>query len=214
MTTTHDAETTDPRPSGGAGNPADGDRAGSGISSARRGGGDGGTGDIHDMRTALSDQALAARNLLAVYADVLAGDEQAVADTIEGETDLRSAIEVAVDRIASNDSLVSAIKDRVDALTARRKRLEAQTDTLRTAIGVAMEVATIKRLELADGTVTLKATPASALVLDEAAIPAKFWKPQDPKLDKRAVLDALKASEPVPGATLSNGGSTVQIRRS
>lgn len=165
------------------------------------------------MKTALSDQALAARNLLAVYADVLAGDEQAVADAIEGETDLRSAIEVAVDRIASNDALVAAIKDRVDGLNSRRKRLDAQTETLRTAIGVAMEVATIKRLELADGTVTLKATPASAIVTDEAVIPAKFWKPQEPRLDKRAVLDALKASEAVPGATLSNGGSTVQIRR-
>lgn len=161
----------------------------------------------------IAAQADAARVLLATYADVLAGDEQAVADMVEGETDLRAAISIAVDRIAENDTLIAAIKDRADALAARRRRIETQSDTLRTAVCVAMEVATLKRLVLGEATITLKATPASALVTDEAAIPAKFWKPQEPKLDKRAVLDALKAKEAVPGATLSNGGSTVQIRR-
>lgn len=161
----------------------------------------------------IATQADAARVLLATYADVLAGDEQAVADMVEGETDLHSAIAIAADRIAENDALVDAIKSRADALGVRRKRLEAQSDLLRSAIGVAMEVATIKRLQLSEATITLKATPVSAIVMDEAAIPARFWKPQEPKLDKRAVLDALKAKEAVPGAALSNGGSTVQIRR-
>lgn len=165
------------------------------------------------MTAAITDQAAAARALLMAYADVLAGDEQATADTIEGETDLHAAIEIAANRITENDTMIAAIKDRADALSVRRKRLETQSDTLRTAIGVAMEVATIKRLQLSEATITLKATPASALVTDEAAIPARFWKPQEPKLDKRAVLDALKAKEVVPGAALSNGGSTVQIRR-
>jgi Siphovirus Gp157 len=50
------------------------------------------------------------------------------------------------------------------------------------------------------------------LILDEAILPAKFWKAQDPKLDKKAVLDALKAKEDVPGASLSNGGETISIR--
>lgn len=165
------------------------------------------------MTAAITDQADAARKLLTAYADILAGDEQATADTIEGETDLHAAIAIAADRIAENDALVDAIKSRADALGVRRKRLEAQSDLLRSAIGVAMEVATIKRLQLSEATITLKATPVSAIVMDEAAIPARFWKPQEPKLDKRAVLDALKAKETVPGAALSNGGSTVQIRR-
>lgn len=199
--------------SGGAGDPRTGVGAGSVGSDAGGGGGNRVAGDIRGMTAAITDQAGAARALLAAYADVLAGDEQATADAVEGETDLHAAIEIAANRITENDTMIAAIKDRVDALSARRKRLETQSDTLRTAIGVAMEVATIKRLQLSEATITLKATPASALVTDEAAIPARFWKPQEPKLDKRAVLDALKARETVPGATLSNGGSTVQIRR-
>ena len=46
----------------------------------------------------------------------------------------------------------------------------------------------------------------------EALIPAKFWKPQDPKLDRAAVAEALKAGETVPGASLSNGGLSLSIR--
>jgi hypothetical protein len=51
-----------------------------------------------------------------------------------------------------------------------------------------------------------------AIILNEADIPSKFWKAQDPKLDRKAVLDALKAKEAVAGAELSNGGETIQIR--
>ena len=40
---------------------------------------------------------------------------------------------------------------------------------------------------------------------------ADFWVRQDPKLDKRALLAALRDG-PVAGAALSNGGSTVSIR--
>lgn len=210
---TDNAMSTSSGTSGGASDPGIHIASDHGVGSARSGGGNGGAGDIRSMTAAITDQADAARKLLTAYADILAGDEQATADTIEGETDLHAAIAIAADRIAENDALVDAIKSRADALGVRRKRLEAQSDLLRSAIGVAMEVATIKRLQLSEATITLKATPVSAIVMDEAAIPARFWKPQEPKLDKRAVLDALKAKETVPGAALSNGGSTVQIRR-
>ena len=76
-----------------------------------------------------------------------------------------------------------------------------------------MSMAELKKLELPQATISRKPTPAKALILDEAAIPARFWKPSDPKLDKKAVLDALKAGEAVPGTSLSNGGETIAIRR-
>jgi hypothetical protein len=50
------------------------------------------------------------------------------------------------------------------------------------------------------------------LIVDEAAIPADFWKPSDPKLDKKAVGEALKAGREVAGAMMSNGGETLQVR--
>ena len=204
--------TTDERTSGGAGDPRNGVVAGDGIGGARGDGGYNGKSD-RGVLAALSAETEAARNLLAAYADVIAGDDEVIASTIEGETDLIAAITVAEAKIAENEFNVEAIKSRKAALDARAKRLETQASTLRTAISVAMEVAQKKRLVLPDATITMKAVPVSAIVTDEADIPSKFWKPQAPKLDKRAVLDALKDGEAVPGATLSNGGQTIQIRR-
>jgi len=57
-----------------------------------------------------------------------------------------------------------------------------------------------------------KPTPPKTIIADEALIPARFWKPSDPKLDRAAVSAALKAGEIVPGATLGNGGFTLSVR--
>ena len=54
--------------------------------------------------------------------------------------------------------------------------------------------------------------PPKAEIVDESMIPSKFWKPSDPKLDRKAVLEALKAKEDVPSATLSNGSETLMVR--
>ncbi len=159
----------------------------------------------------LSIEAEAARSLLANIRDVIGDDEQAAADAIEGETNLREAISSAVDRLAEIDGMASVVRSREQSLRERRDRLERQAEHIRTAIVAAMGHAEMKKLELPQATITLKAVPAKAVAVNEADIPSEFWKRSDPKLDMRAVLAALKQG-PVPGATLSNGGETVQIR--
>jgi len=59
----------------------------------------------------------------------------------------------------------------------------------------------------------MKAVPQKLIVTDESQIPTRFFKPQPPKLDRKELLDALKIGETVPGADMSNGGTTIQIRR-
>jgi hypothetical protein len=65
---------------------------------------------------------------------------------------------------------------------------------------------------LSIATLTRKPVPPKVQILDEAAIPSQFWKRADPALDKKAIGDALKAKQDVPGATLSNGGETISLR--
>ena len=50
------------------------------------------------------------------------------------------------------------------------------------------------------------------MVTDEAAVPEPFWRPQPPKLDRRALAEALKTGQSIPGATLSNGGTTLSLK--
>lgn len=167
---------------------------------------------MSDIRRTLKDETEAARALLANIHDVVGDDDEAILGTVEGETNLIEVITRAVERLDELESHDEALAGLVKSYNARRDRLQNQGELLRAAISVALEAAGLKRLELPQATLTIKATPPSAVITDEAALPSKFWKPSDPKLDKRAVLAALKEGETVPGATLSNGGTTLQVR--
>lgn len=145
-------------------------------------------------------------------ADVIGDDAELAADTVEGETNLQEVMRSALARVIALDAMTAGIKTTMDALADRKARLEKQREMIREGLSVAMEVASLKKLETPLATISLRAVPPKVEILDESAIPASYWKPQDPKLDRKAVLDALKAREEVPGATLSNGGSTISIR--
>lgn len=161
----------------------------------------------------LTREIEAARLLLQTYADILHDDDEAKADAIEGETDLIEAIRAGIIRLAEIEVLMEGASALKKTLSARIERLDAQYETIRTALAIAMEVAEKKRLETDIGTITLKKVAPSVRIIEEADIPPEFWKPQAPKLDKKSVLDALKAKRDVLGAELSNGGVTVQVSR-
>ena len=55
-------------------------------------------------------QTEAAKMVLAQYADILGDDAQAKADTVEGETNLKEAIEKALARVIEIDALEDSIK--------------------------------------------------------------------------------------------------------
>jgi hypothetical protein len=143
----------------------------------------------------------------------IAGDDvDAIRDTIEGEIDLRGLICLAAEQNALDVAQVNGIAGLIDDLRARKDRIEKRIGMRRVAILAAMSSGEIKSLETPAGTISRKAVPPSVLILDEAAIPADYWKPSDPKLDKKAVADALKAGREVAGAIMSNGSETISIR--
>ncbi len=157
-------------------------------------------------------EAEAARALLANVRDIIGDDEQAAEDFLEGETGLKEAIAAAVEMIAEWEAFSAALKTRIEEMKARKDRLDDRVETTRAAIANAMQSVDLKKLSYPVATLTLKATPPKVIVTNEAEIPAKFWIAQDPKLDKRELLAALKERS-VAGATLSNGGSTIAIKR-
>lgn len=160
----------------------------------------------------LRREAEAARTLLLNIRDVIGDDDQAASDAVEGETSLHDAASNALERLAEIDALTVAIKSQREKLSARLERLGSQADTIRAAIAAAMAQAGLQKMELPAGTISVKATAPSLRLIEEADIPAAFWKRGDPSLDKKAILAALKDKQDVPGACLSNGGSTIQIR--
>lgn len=157
-------------------------------------------------------EAEAARVLLLNVREVLANDEDAVEDAIEGETNFKEAAAKAITRLAEIDALADAITIQKNNLSARLARLEAQGDSIRAALVSAMGVLDLTKLEVAQATISRRPTPPKVVITDETAVPSQFWKRADPTLDKRALLAGLKDGLKVPGAELSNGGETLSVR--
>jgi hypothetical protein len=167
---------------------------------------------MSDILHRLHEETHAATALIEQLRTLIGDDDEMQATAIEGETNLIEAIEAGFGRIAELEAMLKSIDYMTNHLSQRYSRFEAQQKNIRTALAVAMESAGIKRHECGLGTLSLKAVPPKVEIIDEVAIPARFWKPQDPKLDKAAVLKALKDGETVIGAMMSNGGTTIQVK--
>jgi hypothetical protein len=165
-----------------------------------------------DISNKLHLEIKAAETLKATIADIAGDDKDLLRDTMEGETRLNNLIEAAAVQIVSDEAMADGVAELVKQLNSRKERIVQRASLLRSACLAAMGIAEIKTIETPAGTLTRKAVPQSAIIIEESVIPSEFWKPQEPKLDKRAVLDALKSGRAVEGAQISNGGETLQIR--
>lgn len=157
----------------------------------------------------LSRQAVAAADLIeAIRSD----DETLNRDMIEGETDFFEAVEVALHEIGECEIQAAGLSDHIKRLNDRLSRVKSRSEKLRGLIDQAFQIADVKAHKFPTATITQKAVPQQLIVEDEASIPSTFYTPQPPKLDKKALKEAVKSGS-IPGARLSNGGTTIQIRR-
>lgn len=157
----------------------------------------------------LERQSVAAKSLI----DGLQSDDETLnINMIEGETDFFEAVEKALEEIQECEILQAGVAEMTARLSERANRAKKRAEKLRGLIDQAFQMAEIKSHVFSCATITTKKVPAKLIITDEASIPARFFVPQPPKLDKKALTDAAKA-EPVPGAEMSNGGTTIQIRR-
>ncbi|WP_453968150.1 siphovirus Gp157 family protein [Amorphus sp. MBR-141] len=158
--------------------------------------------------------------MLRTVRDIVGDDEEALADTVEGETGLMEAIDGAVAQMDECDILLTGIAAKMADLTARKKSAEDRQMHLRAAIEQALVVLDMREpLRRPTMTLSIRKTPPGLIITDESAIPPKFWKQKpapDPTLDKKALTDALGAlpkGEHIPGASLDNGGVSLFVRR-
>ncbi len=139
-------------------------------------------------------------------------DEETLADTLEGLTDLNEILGAFVRSYLDDIALTAALKSRVMDMQDRLSRISKRSDKKRALVTSVMERAGLKKLAEPDFTVSLRPSRPPLLVDDETAIPAAFWNPQPPKLDRQALIGALSAGQGVPGAVLGNAPMTIAIR--
>ena len=141
-------------------------------------------------------------------------EDDLIADMIEGEGDAMEGVSRLLRWMAERQAYIAALKEAANDMAERRKRFEAGVDTARTALATFMDAVSLTKIERPEATISLRpASPSVVYAADFIAesLPEELrrWKCE---ADKPAVKAALDAGEEVPGATLSNGGTTLTVR--
>ena len=160
----------------------------------------------------LHKEKQAAKVLLANYNDLISDDEEMTSHLIEGETDLLEVIDQVVEEIAWEEVHIEALNKMIEKVKNRRDRKKAKVERLKTSIAHAVDMAGLKKYQSPLALVSTKKVAPMPVITDEALIPSDYFKSQDPKLDKLALAKDLKDKKEIPGAKLSNGGRTIQLR--
>jgi hypothetical protein len=149
------------------------------------------------------------RRLLELHPQI---DEQTLADTLEGATSLREALEALVRSALEDECLAKALRERIETMRVRLARLEARALSKRQVVVEGMSVADMPKIVAPDFTASVRMGPPGVEIVDESELPIDFLVPQAPKPDKRLILEALSRGTVVPGALLAQPKISLAVR--
>ena len=128
--------------------------------------------------------------------------------------DLADKLEGYCKFIKNLESDIAGLKAEEARIKARRQTMENTVDRAKEAMKKAMNTAGEKKLPAGSFTVSVQANPPK-VVLDEqylGNIPEKYLIPQEPTINKKAMLEDLKAGENLEGLAHMETGESLRIR--
>jgi len=144
--------------------------------------------------------------------DLLAEDERAYLDTLEGETDLYEIVSRLLAEIENDEGMKTALVAQIEDREARKKRAEERVKANRQGIAALMECAKLEKLVLPEATISLRRVPPKPIVTDETALPDDFCKFVR-RPDMAAIKAEVEAGRAVSGTSLDNGSVSLTVRR-
>lgn len=169
--------------------------------------------DVDYLAARVASEASAVEALVASIRDMgLADDEELLTGMIEGETNLMDVIDRLIESIIFDEGTEVGIKAATDRLKERGERIARRKGAMRALIEQAMMIAELKKLPRPLATLTLSERKDAMVVEDESKIPSDYFVPADPKLDRKALREALDAGEKVPGASLVKQSPSLTMR--
>ncbi len=139
-------------------------------------------------------------------------DEETLMDTLEGMTSLTDSLAELLRSSQEDQTFASALRSRMSDLQERYSRFEERARKKRDLVCTVMEEADLKKLTEPDFTVSLRPARAPLMIVDEAAIPGDYWRPQPAKLDRMGLISALSNGRDIAGAVLGNPPMTISVR--
>ena len=121
---------------------------------------------------------------------------EALADTMEAiEGEFEDKADGYAKVMKTLDADVSAIKAEIARLTERKKSIETNIDRMKRALESSMRATGKTKFKTTLFSFGIQKNVPSVSILDESKIPEQFLIPQSPKIDKRAIMAALKDGE-------------------
>jgi hypothetical protein len=154
----------------------------------------------------------AVQALKASFESLSQNDPELLADTIEGETSLFEIFDKMIWANGHDTAYIKACELAIQDMQDRKDRFAKRIESRRSLIEQAMMICELPKVERPLATLSMQNRAAQVLIVDESEVPSRFWKAADPKLDKKAIGDALKLGDDVPGACLSNKAPSLTIR--
>ena len=139
-------------------------------------------------------------------------DEETLADTLEGLTDLRTMLAAVLRSALVDEATVAGLSTRLTEMKIRLERFDSRAKRKRQLALQAMAEAEISKLTEPDFSASLKQGAPTVDIQAEDRIPAAYWKPQPPKLDKLGILAALKSGTEIEGASLAEPKLQLTVR--
>lgn len=139
-------------------------------------------------------------------------DEETLADTVEGLTDLHEIIQAVVRSALADEALARGLKGRIAEMEGRLERLQDRASKRRQIAKDVMAELDLKKITAPDFTVSIRPGMPALMVIDEAAVPKTYWEPGPPRLKRQDLTQDLKKGEEVTGATLSNPEPILTVR--
>jgi len=139
-------------------------------------------------------------------------DEQTLADTVEGLTDLHEIVTAIVRAALADEALATGLKGRIAEMEERLDRLQDRASKRRQIAKEVMIDLDLKKITAPDFIVSIRPGMPSLLVLDEAVVPSIFWQPSEPRLKRQELLSELKNGSEIEGVALSNPEPVLSVR--
>ena len=139
-------------------------------------------------------------------------DEQTLADTVEGLTDLHEIVAAIIRAALADEALAEGLKHRVGDMQTRLERLQERAAKRRQVAKDVMLELDIKKISAPDFSVSIRPGLPALQVLNEAAVPSIYWQPRAPRLKRQDLLGDLKTGAAIEGVALSNPEPVLSVR--
>jgi hypothetical protein len=139
-------------------------------------------------------------------------DEQTLADTVEGLTDLHEILQAVIRAALTDEALARGLKCRISDMQCRLDRLEDRASKRRQIAKDVMVELDLKRITAPDFSASLRPGLPALVVLNEDAVPSIYWQPGEPRLKRQVLASDLKEGAEIAGATLSNPEPVLSAR--